>query len=101
MCRYGAGILENFEFLFRKFNLKPIKLLNVAKGEIRTHFSTKKTAQSLTCEYNKCINIFVIGYIRLSKSIEISYMKEVNGRLNGLVTFCVETAFYNRLLKKR
>ena len=25
----------------------------------------------------------------------------VNGRLIGLVTFCVETAFYNGLLKER
>jgi hypothetical protein len=31
----------------------------------------------------------------------ISYMKYVNGRLTGLVTFCVETAFYNGLLKER
>jgi hypothetical protein len=31
----------------------------------------------------------------------ISYMKYVNRRLNGLVTFCVETAFYNRLLNER
>ena len=31
----------------------------------------------------------------------ISYMKYVNERLTGLVTFCVETAFYNRLLKER
>jgi hypothetical protein len=30
----------------------------------------------------------------------MSYMKYVNGRLTGLVTFCVETAFYNRLLKE-
>jgi hypothetical protein len=29
----------------------------------------------------------------------IFYMEFVNGRLTGLVTFCVETAFYNRLLK--
>jgi hypothetical protein len=28
-------------------------------------------------------------------------MKHVNRRLTGLVTFCVETAFYNRLLKER
>jgi len=28
-------------------------------------------------------------------------MKYVNGRLTGLVTFCVETAFYNGLLKER
>jgi hypothetical protein len=31
----------------------------------------------------------------------ISYMKYVNGRLTGLVTFCVETAFYNGLMKER
>jgi hypothetical protein len=36
-----------------------------------------------------------------SRSREISYMKYVNGRRIGLVTFCVETAFYNGLLKKR
>jgi hypothetical protein len=29
------------------------------------------------------------------------HMKYVNGRLTGLVTFCVETAFYRRLLKVR
>ena len=28
-------------------------------------------------------------------------MKYVNGRQTGLVTFCVETAFYNGLLKER
>jgi hypothetical protein len=28
-------------------------------------------------------------------------MKYVNGRQTGLVTVCVETAFYNGLLKKR
>jgi len=28
-------------------------------------------------------------------------MKYVNGRRSGLVTFCVETAFYNWLLKER
>jgi hypothetical protein len=28
-------------------------------------------------------------------------MKYVNGRETGLVTFCVETAFYNGLMKKR
>jgi hypothetical protein len=36
-----------------------------------------------------------------SRSRGISYMKQVNGRLTGLVTFCVETAFYNRLWKER
>jgi hypothetical protein len=28
-------------------------------------------------------------------------MKEENGRLTGLVTFCEETGFYNGLLKER
>jgi len=28
-------------------------------------------------------------------------MKYVNGRRTGLVTFCLETAFYNGLLKER
>jgi hypothetical protein len=31
----------------------------------------------------------------------ISNMKYVNGRLTGPVTFCVETAFYIGLLKKK
>jgi len=31
----------------------------------------------------------------------ISYMKYVNGRRTGLVTFYAETAFYNGLLKER
>jgi hypothetical protein len=35
------------------------------------------------------------------RSTGISYMKYVNGRRSGLVTFCVETAFYNGLLKER
>jgi hypothetical protein len=35
------------------------------------------------------------------RSRGISYMKYVNGRLIGLVTLCVETAFYNGLLKER
>ena len=83
-----GGGLRNFEFLFRKLSLKTIKHLNVAKGEIRMHFSKKKTVQSLTCEHNKFINIFVIGYVRVSRSRGISYMKQVNGRLTGLVTFC-------------
>jgi hypothetical protein len=37
----------------------------------------------------------------LSDSDGISHMKHVNGRRTGLVTFCVETAFYNGLLKER
>jgi len=35
------------------------------------------------------------------RSRGISYMKYTNGRLTELVTFCVETAFYNGLLKER
>jgi hypothetical protein len=40
-------------------------------------------------------------YCLESRSRGISYMKYVNGRRTGLVTFCVETAFYNELLKER
>jgi len=40
-------------------------------------------------------------YCLESRSRGISYMKYVNGRLNELVTICVETALYNRLLKER
>jgi hypothetical protein len=40
-------------------------------------------------------------YYSESRSRGISYMKYVNGRRTGLVTFCVETAFYNGLLKER
>jgi hypothetical protein len=36
-----------------------------------------------------------------SKSRGISHTKQIKGRLTGLITFCVETACYNRLLKKR
>jgi hypothetical protein len=35
-----------------------------------------------------------------SRSREISYIKYINGRRIGLVTFCIETAFYNGLLKE-
>ena len=35
------------------------------------------------------------------RSRGISHMKYVKGRRTGLVTFCVETAFYNGLLKER
>jgi hypothetical protein len=40
-------------------------------------------------------------YYLESRSRGISYMKYINGRRTGLVTFCVETAFYNGLLKER
>jgi hypothetical protein len=40
-------------------------------------------------------------YYLESRRRGISYMKYVNGRQTGLVTFYVETAFYNGLLKER
>jgi hypothetical protein len=40
-------------------------------------------------------------YYLQSRNRGISYMKYVNRRRTGLVTFCVETAFYNGLLKER
>jgi len=36
-----------------------------------------------------------------SRRIGIPYVIYVNGRRTGLVTFCVETFFYNGLLKER
>jgi hypothetical protein len=36
-----------------------------------------------------------------SRSRGISYIKYLNGRRTGLVTFCLETAFCNGLLKER
>jgi hypothetical protein len=39
-------------------------------------------------------------YCLKSRGRGISYMKYANGRRNGLVTFCVETAFYKGLLKE-
>ena len=38
-------------------------------------------------------------YYSESRSRGISYMKYVNGRRTGLVTFCVETAFYKRVIE--
>jgi hypothetical protein len=35
-----------------------------------------------------------------SSSRVTSYIKLLNGRLNGLVPFCVENAFYDNLLKE-
>jgi hypothetical protein len=40
-------------------------------------------------------------YCLESRSRGIFYIKYVNGSRNGLVTFCVKTAFYNGLLKER
>jgi hypothetical protein len=40
-------------------------------------------------------------YYLVSRSRGISYMKSVNGRRTGLVTFCVDTAYYIGLLKER
>jgi hypothetical protein len=40
-------------------------------------------------------------YYLESRSRGISYMKYINGRRTGLVTICVETAFYSGLLKER
>jgi hypothetical protein len=40
-------------------------------------------------------------YCLESRSRRISYMKYVNGTRTGLVTFCVEPALYNGLLKEK
>jgi hypothetical protein len=43
----------------------------------------------------------VLLRVKDSRIRGISYMKYVNGRRTGLVTFYVETVFYNGLLKER
>jgi hypothetical protein len=46
--------------------------------------------------------IFIEKVTKLMQHLlRISYMKYVNGRRTGLVTLCVETDFYNGLLKER
>ena len=40
-------------------------------------------------------------YCLVSRNRGIFYMKYPNGRRTGLVTFCVETAFYSGLLKEK
>jgi hypothetical protein len=45
------------------------------------------------------VTFTVKKYYLESRSRRISYTKLVNARLTGSVTFCVETAFYDRLLK--
>jgi hypothetical protein len=40
-------------------------------------------------------------YYKQSRRRGISYILRRDGRLTGLVTLCVETAFYYTLLKKR
>jgi hypothetical protein len=40
-------------------------------------------------------------YCLESTSRGISYMKYVNGRRTGLVTFCIETAFLQRVVEGR
>jgi hypothetical protein len=52
----------------------------------------KRSVGLIMCEVKK--------YYLESRRRGISYMKYVNGRRTELVTFCEETAFYNRLLKE-
>jgi hypothetical protein len=42
-----------------------------------------------------------LQYLPIRTGYTVLYMKYVNGKRTGLVTFCVETAFYNGLLKER
>jgi hypothetical protein len=64
------------------------KILNCGAGE-----GWRRPVGTIMSEIKK--------YYLESRSRGISYMKEVNGRLIGLVTFCVKTAFCDRLLKER
>ena len=65
----------------------------------------KATAQSshCLCPFFDAANIIseVKKNIVMYFSLPISYIKYVNRRRTGLVTFRVETAFYNGLLTER
>ena len=66
-----------------------------------TAFSSNGNRSSWRTGVAQLFKIFFAGKERESRSRKISYMKHANGRRTGLVTFCVETAFYNGLLKER
>ena len=66
---------------------------NELTGEFKEKLEVTYLANTLRSEMKK--------YCLESRSRGISYMKYANGRRTGLVTFCVETAFYNGLLKER
>ena len=63
----------------------------------------------LFCIYSlySSVTIYIYIYIYIyictleSNNRGISFIKYVHGRRTGFVTFCVETAFYNGLLKER
>jgi hypothetical protein len=40
-------------------------------------------------------------YYTVSRKRGISYIQQAEGRITGLVTCCVETAFYDRLLREK
>jgi hypothetical protein len=94
----------------------PVPKIKTSQANRRAHFSSGDTSStgeqrkfcwlnafrhtdllynSFPCSYHSTM------YCLESRSRGISYMKYVNGRRTGLVTFCVETAFYDRLLKRR
>jgi hypothetical protein len=77
------------------------------KGFEVLHFSTSATTTQLLSSGEFCKLRYDTTPVK-SASANVSFytnnskiMKYVIGRLTGLVTFCVETAFYNRFLKER
>jgi len=100
--------LPEFEMVQSAF--KPTSRLNqisfIPTDEVRTHAVFHKRTPIFDTNF---IERYQFGltmwetkiYCLESRSRGISYMKYVNGRRTGLVTFCVETAFYNGLLKER
>ena len=60
---------------------------------LNTYINTRMLSTNILYVFNICA-------FSWNKN-KISYMKKIYGRLTGLVTFCVETAFNNGLLKER
>jgi hypothetical protein len=102
-CYYADGEFMESRALNRRSKLK------IHKSSIRPAVTYGCEAWTLTDRDEQHLGIFerrilrkIFGPVQNENGCRgISYMKYVNGRRTGLVTFCVETAFYNGLLKER
>jgi hypothetical protein len=70
---------------------------NRCQENVLTTLVTRRLKIFEPCEINTTYSMYILPLDMGG----ISYIKYVNGRRTGLVTFCVETAFYNGLLKER
>jgi hypothetical protein len=105
--------LLNFIFIaithnYKKSNITPTAEVSINTYTIQINQPTRcKNYSSLLLDLyiQFMVKISWTDYVRNEKVLprdrEISYIKYVNGRRTGLVTFYAKTAFYYGLLKKR